>query len=249
MSMRTALLFSCLAAWTAAASPAAAQPAPIEVREDAALGGHPGTLRVGDEGIAFDARDPRRHRRWTFDEVRQLRIESSRRIVVETYQSSGWRRLGRSRTYEYHTAAPVSPDWVAYLLAHTQRALVTAVVPPHAGPAQFTADVHHEGTDTAGRLVVYADGLAFETPRDGFARFWRFADLDAVLLQDRYRLFVAAYEGPREHVRPFLFTLTRELPPGFYERLWREINGRPKAATHAFLKVPERYMSTNERKD
>ena len=229
MSMPTALLLSCLAAWAAMASPAAAQPAPIGVSEDAAIGGHPGTLRVGGDGVSFDARDTTRSRHWADDEVRQLRVESSRRIVVETYQSRGWRGLGHSRTYEYRTTAPVTPGWVAYVLSRTPRSVVTAVVPPRTAPAQFTVDVHHEGTDTKGRLAVYADGLAFETPRDGFARFWRFADLDAVLLQDRYRLFVAAYEGPREHVRPFLFTLKGDLPPGFYDHLWRQINGRSGA--------------------
>lgn len=227
MSMRIALLLSSLAAWPGAVSPAAAQPAPIEVREDTAFGGHPGTLLVGDGGVAFEARDPKRHRRWTFGEVRQLRIESSRRIVVETYRSRGWRGLGRSRTYEYRTTSPVTPEWVANVLSRLTRSVVTSVVPPRAAPAQFTADVHHEGTDTGGRLALYADGLAFETPRDGFARFWRFADLDAVLLQDRYRLLVAAYEGPREHVRPFLFTLKHELPPGFYDHLWQQLNKRP----------------------
>ena len=73
-----------------AVSPVAAQPVAIEVREDTAFGGHPGTLRVDDNGLAFDAGEAKRSRRWTFDEVRQLRIESSRRIVVETYQSRGW---------------------------------------------------------------------------------------------------------------------------------------------------------------
>lgn len=230
MWMRIALLLSCLAAWTGPVSPATAQPAPIEVREDTAFGGHPGTLRVGDDGVTFEARDPKRSRRWTVDEVRQLRVESSRRIVVETYQSRGWRRLGHSRTYEYRTTTPVEPEWVAYVLSRITRSVVTSVVPPRRAPAQLTADVHHEGTDTGGRLALYSDGLAFETPRNGFARFWRFADLDAVLLQDRYRLQVTVYEGPREHVRPFLFTLKHDLPPGFYEQLWRAVNGRTGAA-------------------
>lgn len=226
MSMRIALLLSCLAAWPAAVSPVAAQPAPIEVREDTAFGGHPGTLRVGDDGVTFEARDPKRSRRWTFGEVRQLRIESSRRIVVETYQSRGWSRLGHSRTFEYRTTTPVTPEWVGEVLSRITRAVVTSVIPRRAAPAQFTADVHHEGTDTGGRLAIYADGVAFETPRDGFARFWRFKDLDAVLLQDRYRLQIAVYEGPREHVRSFLFTLKKDLPPGFYDELWRAVNGR-----------------------
>lgn len=230
MWMRIALLLSCLAAWTGPVSPATAQPAPIEVREDTAFGGHPGTLRLDGDGLAFDAGDAKRSRRWTFDEVRQLRIESSRRIVVETYQSRGWSRLGRSRTYEYRTTTPVTPEWVADVLSRITRSVVTSVIPPRAAPARFATGVHHEGTDTPGRLALYPDGLAFETSRDGFARFWRFADLDAVLRQDRYRLQVTVYEGPREHVRPFLFTLTHDLPPGFYDELWRAVNGRSGAA-------------------
>lgn len=229
MSLRIVLLLSGLAAWPGAVSPASAQPAPIEAREDATFGGHPGTLRVGDDGVTFEARDPKRSRRWTFDEVRQLRIASSRRIVVETYQSRGWRGLGRSRTHKYRAATPVTPEWVAEVLSRTTRAVVTSVIPPRVAVAEFTADVLHEGTDTGGRLALYSDGLAFETPRDGFARFWRFADLDAALLQDRCRLLVTVYEGSREHLRPFLFTLKHELPPGFYDRLWQQLNKRPRS--------------------
>lgn len=231
MSMRIALLLSGLAAWPGVVSPVAAQPAPIEVREDTAFGGHPGTLRVGDDGVTFEARDAKHSRRWTLSEVRQLRVETSRRIVVETYQSRGWSRLGHSRTREYRITTPVTPEWVADVLSRISRSVVTSVIPPQAVPAQFTVEVNHEGTDSGGRLALYADGLAFETPRDGFARFWRFADLDAVLLQDRYRLLVAAYEGSREQVRPFLFTLKHELPPGFYDHLWQQLNKRPLSPT------------------
>ena len=226
MSMRIALLLSGLAAWPGVVSPVDAQPAPIEVREDTVISRDRGTLRVGADGVTFDANDAEHSRHWTFAEVRQLRIESSRRVVVETYQSRGWRGLGHSRTYHYRTIAPVPPEWVADVLSRITRPVVTSVIPPATAPAQFTVDVNHEGTDTGGRLALYADGLAFETPRDGFARFWRFRDLDAVLLQDRYRLFVAAYEGPREHVRSFLFTLKHELPPRLYDELWRAVNGR-----------------------
>ncbi|MEO8681121.1 MAG: hypothetical protein ABI665_18875 [Vicinamibacterales bacterium] len=226
MPKRIAFLLSCLAVWAGTVSPAVAQPPPLEVREDAAIGGHSGTLRVGDAGVTFDARDAKRSRRWTFDEIRQLRVESSRHIIVETYQSRGWRHLGHSRTYEYHTTTPVTPEWVAFVLSRTTRSVVTSVIPPQTAPPQFAVEVHHEGTDTAGRLAVYADGLAFETPRDGFARFWRFADLDSVLMQDRYQLLAAAYEGSREHVRPFLFTLKHDLPLGAYDFLWQQINGR-----------------------
>lgn len=227
MSMRIATLLSSLAAWPGVVSPVAAQPGGIEVREDTVISRDRGTLRVDADGVSFDANDADHSRHWTFAEIRQLRIESSRRVVVETYQSRGWRGLGHSQSYHYRTIAPVTPAWVADALSHITRAVVTSVIPPRAAPAAFTVTVNHEGTDTAGQLAIYPDGVAFETSRDGFARFWRFADLDAVLLQDRYRVLVAAYEGPREHVRPFLFTLKHELPPGFYDHLWQQLNKRP----------------------
>lgn len=229
MWTRIAFLLCCLAGWPGTESPALAQPAPIEVRDEAFIGAHQGVLRAGDDGIAFVANDAKHGRQWTFDEIRQLRLDKPGRIILETYQSRGWRGLGHSQTHEYWAASPVTPEWVAFVLSRTTRSVVTSVIPPRSVPAQFVIDVNHEGTDTRGKLAVYSDGLAFETSRVGFARFWRFTDLDTVLLQDRYRLFVAAYEGSRENVRPFLFTLIRDLPPGFYDQLWRQINMRSAA--------------------
>lgn len=225
MWKRIALLLSCMAA-ACAASPAFAQPSAIPVSEDAFIGGHPGTLKVSDDGVVFEARNPGHSRRWRIDEVRQLRVESSRKIVVETYRSRGWRGFGHSKTRVYRAAEPVPASWVAAALASTTRPVVTSVIPPRLAPARVSVTVNHEGTDTRGVLALYEDGLAFETPRDGFARFWRFGDLDSVLRQDRYRLSVTVYEGAREHVRPFLFTLLTDLPQGFYDELWREVNLR-----------------------
>ena len=226
MSARTSLIAAYLGAALVMAAVADAQPYALDAREDATIGSHPGTLRVGADGVAFEAKEPKNSRRWNLGDVRQLRIESSRRLVVETYRSRGWRHAGHSRTFQYATTSPIPRELVAFLLTRISRPVVTAVLPPHDAPAAFSAIVHHEGTDTAGTLALYDDGLAFETERDGYARFWRFADLDAVLRQDRYRLYIAAYEGTREHVRPFLFTLKEDLPPGFYDQVWRRLNGR-----------------------
>ncbi len=227
MSIRTLLIAACLSASLGLPVTAAAQPYALDAREDTTFGGRPGTLRVGDAGVVFEARDPKNSRRWSLDEVRQLRIESSRRLVIETYHSRGWRDAGRSRTYEYETTAAIPRELVAFLVSRVTMPLVTAVLPPRPVAASVTVAVHHEGTDTAGALALYDDGLAFETARDGYARFWRFADLDAVLRQDTFRLYIAAYEGSREHIRPFLFTLKQDLPPAFSAALWQHLNRRP----------------------
>ena len=142
----------------------------------------PGTLRIGDDGVVFDTTDPKHRRVWHLDDVRQFRVESSRRLVIETFRSRGWKGAGRSRTYEYATGTDIPDALVAFLLARVTRPVVTAVLPQRrTTPAPLAVAVHHEGTDTAGTLALYDDGLAFEADRDGFARYWRFSDLDAVL--------------------------------------------------------------------
>ena len=217
-----AVLGGSLGLWT----PADAQPFALAAREDEAFGSRPGTLRLDGASVGFETGDTKQARRWAFDDVRQIRIESSRRLVIETYQSRGWRGAGSSRAYEYAMASPITPQMVAFLLARVTSPVVTAVLPPRERPASFTALVHHEGTDTDGTLALYDDGLAFETARDGHARFWRWSDLESVLRQDRYRLAIGAFEGAREHVRPFLFTLKADLPSGMYDVLWRQVNRR-----------------------
>lgn len=227
MAFRTLILLSIVAAWTTGSTSAFAQPFALDAREDVTFGSRPGTLRIGEDGVVFETTDPKHRRGWRLDDVRQFRVASSRSLVIETYRSRGWRGAGRSRTYEYATATDIPDALVAFLLARVTRPVVTAVMPQRrTTPAPLAVAVHHEGTDTAGTLALYDDGLAFEADRDGFARYWRFADLDAVLRQDQYRLYVAAFEGNREHVRPFLFTLKQDLPPGFYDILWRHLNSR-----------------------
>ncbi|MEP7118496.1 MAG: hypothetical protein ABI880_12985 [Acidobacteriota bacterium] len=238
MSIRCLIL---VAAMSSVLGPVAAhgQPFILAAREDKAFGSRPGTVRIGTDGVVFETASLKDRRHWTLDEVRQFRVEASRRLVIETYQSRGWRRLGASRAYEYTMSTPIEPQLVAFLLARVTKPVVTAVLPPRDGPPAFTASVHHEGTDTNGTLALYDDGLAFDTLRDGFARFWRWSDLDSVLRQDRYRLEVTAFEGTREHVRPFLFTLKGDLPAGMYDEVWQQINRR-SANPHAGAPVEHR---------
>lgn len=210
----------------ASAAQSAMAPPEMAAREDRLIGSQAGTLRLDDGGLAFETGDASDDRRWTYDEIRQFRFETAHRLVIETYRSRGWKGFGKSRVLTYRTDQAIPAEWVAFASAHSAKPIVSAIIPPRPDAARFEVAVNHEGTDTAGVLKLYDDGLAFETDRDGYARFWRFADLDSVLRQDRYRLAVSAYEGTREHVRPFLFTLKADLPPALYDEIWHQLNAR-----------------------
>ena len=66
--------------------------------------------------------------------------------------------------------------------------------------------------------------MAFVTSRAGDGRFWRYADLFAVLPIDRYRLEFSAYEGRPGETRPYVFSLKAPLDARAYDLLWQRIN-------------------------
>lgn len=103
---------------------------------------------------------------------------------------------------------------------------MTAVLPELPGAPRFRVPVKHvRGRKGSHKeLLLYPDALVFQSGQPGASRYWRFGDLASVLRLDRYRVEVTAYEGGGGDVRPFLFQLKIDLPPGFYDALWSAVN-------------------------
>lgn len=210
------------------AGPAGVSGPPFElaVRQDHFFGSTRGTLVVGPGGIEFKTTNPKESHRWEYRALRQVRVLSTTRIVVDTYEEPGGLRLGADRSYAFKvTAGAIPADLVEFLLGRLERPTVTAVMPPLPSTALFEVPVHaRAGRGSDGRLVLYDDGVAYLTERDGEARYWRFRDVFAVLKLDRYRVQVLAYEGGPGETRPFTFELTSELPQAMYDAIWQRVN-------------------------
>jgi hypothetical protein len=213
-------------AWPAAT---VAQQPPFElaVRQDRLVGSTRGTLVVDPSGIEFRTTDRKESRRWEYRALRQVRILSTTRIALDTYEDQGRLRLGADRSFSFEvTAGTIPADLVAYLLGRVERPTVTAVMPPLPPTALFDVPVKHDraGRGSEGRLLLYDTGIAYVTEREGEARFWRFRDVHAVMRLDRYRLQVLAYEGGSGNVRPFTFELKTDLPQAMYDAIWQRVN-------------------------
>lgn len=221
--------------WAALPVHAGQAPFTYDVKEDHRFGSTRGALTIGEEGVAFAGPDAKDGRRWTFDAIQQIRI-APMRIDIATYEDRGRLSTGGGRVYRYTvTGTAIDAALVDFLLARVHVPVVSAVLPSAAKDAEISMPAHHErrrgGAD--GTLVATPAGVAFVTSRAGEARFWRYADLFAVLTIDRYRLQLSAYEGGPGETRPYVFSLKAPLDTRAYDLLWQRINrlNAPKVTT------------------
>jgi hypothetical protein len=213
------------------ATPIWAAPPPLEfvVKRPHLFGASHGTLVFTDEGVQYRTTDAKDARRWTYEQIKQVQVQSPTLVAVRTYEDQGWTKLWADRSFGFEVEkGVVTPELLTFLLARTPRPVVTAVLPSRAGTPEFRVPVKHvrgrRGDE--GELLLYNDALVYQSPRSDASRYWRFGDLASVLSLDRFRFEVTAYEGGAGETRPFLFQLKSDLPPGFYDSLWSAVNMR-----------------------
>lgn len=202
-------------------------PYALSVKRSHVIGSSSGTLRITADGIEYETAAKDEARRWAYAEIKQLQMPTSTRVVVLTYEDQGRLRIGADRRFDFEVRdGIVSPDLVAFILSHTDRSVVTAVLPPLPKAPLFQVPVKHErqGRGSNGTLLLYEDALVYTTEHQADGRYWRFKDLFAVLPLDRERLQILAYEGGAGELRPFTFQLKADLPEAFVRALWDRVN-------------------------
>ena len=222
----------------------------LNVKRAHLFGSSSGTLRITADAIEYDTTAKHDGGRWPYAEIKQLQIRSPRRMAVLTYEDQGRLKLGADRTFEFEVRdGGISKELVSFLLAHTDRPIATAVLPPLPPASLFRVPVKHEryGRGSDGTLLMYEDALVYLTEREDDARYWRFKDLFAVLPLDRYRYQVLAYEGGGGDLRPFTFQLKTELPDGFARALWARVNPPAPGVTTSGGEPPGRIAERPER--
>jgi hypothetical protein len=199
----------------------------LAVKRSHLIGSSAGTLRFTPLGVEYATEAKAEARRWTYSDIKQLQIVSPKRISVLTYEDQGWVKFGADRRFDFEVReGSISAEIVAFILAHIDRPVVTAVLPPIAKSPMYRLLVNHErhGRGSDGVLLLFDDALVYGTERAEDTRYWRFADVFAVLPIDRDRLQVVTYEGGAGDLRTFTFELKSEMPEAFRRALWSRVN-------------------------
>ncbi len=201
------------------------QPAPAGAPELSVKGaGSRGTLVVTSTGLEFRAAKADSSRRWAYEDLREIRIESPRRLVLDAYETHSRWRFGRARRVTFGvTSGAITADVVSVILARSPRAVITAVQPAGLPEPTTVIPASHRrfGTATQGSLEISPAGLFYRsTPAD--SRFWRFADVQSVARISPFEVLVTAYEGDELH--PYTFELKAPLPQDTFDALWQRLN-------------------------
>lgn len=182
-----------------------------------------GVLKMTPDGIFFAATNSRDSRKWTFDDIRTLEIQSDSKISVWSYEDQK-RWLGKDKVFEFEILnKKVTPELSAFLLERVKRPMKIAVIPEITETPEYELPVKHLHpiTGTRGILKIYSDKIVYLTPKIGDSRYWRLQDIERFSQPDRFRFQIVSYlpktGGPTES---YDFQLMQDLPEGLYEYLW-----------------------------
>lgn len=209
-----------------AASSTLAQSYEFKVERDLMLRNRQGKLIISPEKIEYQADYEGESRAWRYDELRQIKIESTRRIELVTYEDQKW-KLGIDRIYKFKILeGEITPAVSAFLAARAARPLVTIVAPAPESEPVFEAPVKHlrRFGGRMGTLKIYPDWVAYEsqdTPAD--SRFWRYSDIQSFSQSERYRFEIVSFEDKFGGPKAYNFQLREELPAGAYDYVWTRV--------------------------
>ena len=224
--MRHVSLFA-LTALLAGTSAAVADEPPVSlsVRADRVFGGDLGTLVIGPGGLAFEAREASKARRWSLDDIRAIQVPSPGRVVLQTYERAGRLALRRgTRAYAFDVVeGSVTPQFVAAALARLPRPVMTTVLPAVCD-ATWSGPVWHarRGGGHNGSLELHCDGVILRSGTPAANRYWRFRDIASVLRLDGNRLEIAVREST--DLMPYVFELKAEMPDTIFDALWASLH-------------------------
>jgi hypothetical protein len=210
-----------LAGWIAASG------AQFHVLHEHLRKGCEGTMTADEKGIRFSA--ARGHAwAWTYDDIRQLRLEPGK-IHILTYEDRRL-RLGADREYDFKGNLPVSELYQLWTSRMDQRFVAALPAPGAAGLSIPVKHLKHiRGSE--GTLVFGADSVVYSAGAAD-SHTWRYSDIDSISSSGPFQLTITTFErAPSQYGdrKGFNFELREPISEARYNEIWLQIekkNGR-----------------------
>lgn len=184
-----------------------------------------GDLIINGEGVEYRTTHKDHARRWTYTDIKMIKLVSPTQVTVLTYESR-LLMLGRDEAFDFKVLkGELSKDVNDFLLARVSRPLATSFVKLEEEP-QYAIPVRHRqgfGSDQ-GTLKVYADIVAYDSVSAKNSRRWRSTDIQSISRMGPYQFSVTTYEprfgGP---TKTYNFDLKERMDDTVYDYLWARI--------------------------
>jgi hypothetical protein len=209
-----------------AANSTLAQRYEFKVERDRTLRNQQGKLIISPEKIEYQTDREGESHAWRYDELRQIKVESPRRIELVSYEDQKW-KLGLDRVFKFKVLeGEITPAVSALLVERATRPVVTSAGPATDDAPAFKAPAKHlhRFGGCIGTLKVYPDRMVYESedmPSD--SRYWRYGDIQNISQSDRYRFEVITFEEKLGGPKAYNFQLREALPAQAYNYVWARV--------------------------
>jgi len=208
---------------------AAAEPPVFHVRHRHVRNGVEGTLRVADDGIAFEERGKQNghSRQWKFEDIEQLTL-SLETLRIVTYEDRRW-RLGADREFIFDTLPKgFATELYPIFSRRLDQRFVAALGDDHIQPLwEAPAKLLHWAGGAQGRILAGSERVVFQADSPHQSRTWRITDIDLVSSSGPFDLTITTFERAGANYaghEDFHFALKRPLAEADYNALWVRVN-------------------------
>jgi hypothetical protein len=197
----------------------------FRVKHDHTLGSCEGKLIANDREIQYKAADGKHSDTWAYIDIQKLDVVSSTRLVLKTFQSERWKKLGKDKVFDFSlVAGKLAPEHQEFLSGKLSRPMVARLVEKaHQNSTLLPVRHRHRLGGCEGQLSVEEERLLYLTNHASDKRVWKLHEIETIGSPDPYHLRVTTYN------ETFTYDLKSPLDAKVYDSLWKKIY-RPESA-------------------
>ena len=184
-----------------------------------------GELIINNEGVEYRTENKSHARKWTYTDIRMIKLDSPKKVEVLTYESKRL-QLGRDENFEFKVlSGEVTKEVSDFLLARVSRPLATSFAQTEdKAKYEFPVRHRHQLSGCQGTLKIYEDKVIYESGKAENSRYWRLSDIQSFSRTGPYQFSITTYEpkfgGP---TKVFNFDLKERMDEEVYDYLWAKV--------------------------
>lgn len=190
----------------------------FDVKKDELIGSEKGKLIVAEDGIEFRAQNQKESRRWPYTDIKSIDLASPRKLVVKTYEDSGW-KLGADREYSFEiSGGEIGRELYDFLLSKIERPLAARIpLTSQAYAYELKVKHRHRFGGCHGTLKIAEDRIVYDTENARDRRAWLYRDIESFGSGNPFNLRISTY------TETYTFDLKERMGERLYDFIWQRV--------------------------
>lgn len=190
-----------------------------------------GELIINQNGVEFQTERKDHARKWTYTDIKMLKLVSPNEIAVLSYENS-LRALGSDRTFDFKVlTGGLNKEVSDFVLARVDRPVATNFVATEGTPRYEIPVRHrHRFGGCHGTLRIFSDKVIYDSNSSGNSRYWRVTEIKSIGRSGPYQFGITTYEPQFGGLsKAYNFDLKERMDDAQYDYLWTRVYRVPLA--------------------